>query len=360
MRACAWPRRRCPSPTPCPTTVLRAAERQRRDQHRRRHRQRWLQPAGRRATNSSGLDTSSAGAKAGTATIQFVSDGAGTSNLGQTALASQNVAVTGNVYRLASLVLNTPSVTVVGRVGDPVSTQAVSITNASPDLFTEGPGKTVAGSAATPRTNGAGITNLAAAGQRQQHPRGLANTTTAGTSNGSVTLSFGVDGRRHHRCGRRGTGHGQRQRDGKPYTAAVGQLNTSSVDFGIVRVGQVVGRRCQRTNAATTTALNDNLVRHAGWPERSAATPRSAASSPARKAAWRSRCPPPRPVLYQQAGTVSLCQPRRRTGRRVGRAHQQVTVTAQVNNLPDARVRKVGGAGTLSAKRRHLRWTWAR
>ena len=47
------------------------------------------------------FDTTTAGSRDGTVEIDFVSDGTGTSGLGQTVLASQNVTVTGDVYRLA-------------------------------------------------------------------------------------------------------------------------------------------------------------------------------------------------------------------------------------------------------------------
>lgn len=58
------------------------------------------------ATDSSslsvGVDTSSAGAKTGTATISLTSDGKDTSGLGQTALTSQTVNVSGNVWNYAA------------------------------------------------------------------------------------------------------------------------------------------------------------------------------------------------------------------------------------------------------------------
>ncbi len=46
--------------------------------------------------------TSAAGHQGGNVTLSFISDGTGSSGLGLTALASQTVSVTGNVYRLAA------------------------------------------------------------------------------------------------------------------------------------------------------------------------------------------------------------------------------------------------------------------
>ena len=56
-----------------------------------------------------GIDTSSAGAKSGVATIDFISDGTGINTLGQTVLPSQQVNVSGDVFRLAQAGAHTPN-----------------------------------------------------------------------------------------------------------------------------------------------------------------------------------------------------------------------------------------------------------
>src|SRR5207302_10058756 len=84
------------------------------------------------------IDTSSGGAKSGNAIINFKSDGTGFSGGVITDLGNTNVAVQGNVYRLANPTLNTSSVALAARVGDPSPSSAVSVTNTSPDAFTEG------------------------------------------------------------------------------------------------------------------------------------------------------------------------------------------------------------------------------
>ena len=93
------------------------------------------------ATNSSaltvGLDTSSAGARSGSAVVTLASDGTGTSGLGVTALPSQTVAVSGAVYRLANPELVPPSLTFAARVGDAAPAASLGVTNASPDIYTE-------------------------------------------------------------------------------------------------------------------------------------------------------------------------------------------------------------------------------
>ena len=58
-----------------------------------------LLPSGGSSTAMSlALNTSTAGAKGGNVTINFTSDGAGTSGLGTTSLGTQTISVTGNVY----------------------------------------------------------------------------------------------------------------------------------------------------------------------------------------------------------------------------------------------------------------------
>jgi hypothetical protein len=84
-----------------------------------------------------GIDTASAGARNGTATITLASDGTGTSGLGVTPLTAQTVAVNGAVYRVANPTLLPPSLTLAARVGDAAPVAALAVTNASPDAFTE-------------------------------------------------------------------------------------------------------------------------------------------------------------------------------------------------------------------------------
>ena len=213
-----------------------------------------------------GMDTSSAGAKSGSATISFVSDA---SNVGgcapncQLNLASQSVNVSGNVYRLANPSLNASVVNLVMRVGDAVgANQSVATTNTSPDIFTEGLKVSLSGS--TGNAQGAGtITNLAAqASDTTSIQVGLASSAVAGLSSGQVNLAFISTG-----AGTTGgadvaaqTAAGSVTVNGKVYTPAVALLTTPTLNFGIVRVGDVVSeRQVSVNNTAAVTALNDTL-----------------------------------------------------------------------------------------------------
>lgn len=218
------------------------------------------------ATNNTGiqvgLDTSVAGDRSGTATIQFETDGTEVAGngLGPAALPSQEVQVTGEVYRLASPVLNTPSITLAARVGDPGPSAAISLTNASPDPYTEGlkalPGAAPAGFTAT-----GGIDNLAAQGTDATSLGVSLETSTAGSFGGNLSLNLASTG-----AGTTGAPDlalpGQDVAlAGKVYTPAVAQVNTPSVNFGIVHVGDTVAAQSiSVTNAAPATALNDVLL----------------------------------------------------------------------------------------------------
>jgi hypothetical protein len=137
------------------------------------------------------VNTSTAGLNTGNATISFVSDA---NNIGSCApncqftLPSQNVTVNANVYRLANPTVNTGPIVLAARVGGTAS-QAVSITNTSPDAFTEGLNVTRTGTAAGFSSTGS-ISNLAAQGTSAAAITVGLNTATAGTFGGNLGLGF--------------------------------------------------------------------------------------------------------------------------------------------------------------------------
>ena len=212
------------------------------------------------ATNNTslsvGMNTGTAGAINGTATIAFVSDANNVGNCApncQLNLANQNVNVTGEVYRLANPTNVTPNVTLAARVGGTASGN-ISITNASPDVFTEAL-KIVSGVAPTGFALGANPGNIAAQGTGNLAVN--LNTATAGTFGGTVNLA-------HFSTGAGTTGAGDVQVGistvnlaGKVYQTA--GFNFQNVNFGIVHVGDVVSRGISVTNNAPVTALNDTL-----------------------------------------------------------------------------------------------------
>ena len=213
------------------------------------------------STNNSalvvGLDTTTAGARAGTATITLASDGTGTSGLGVTPLSAQTVAVNGAVYRLANPSL-LPSLALAARVGDAAPTAPIGITNVSPDAFTE---RLVASfGAVSPGFTGSGSINGLAAGVSSNSMGISLNTATAGAFSGNATVNLvssgaGTTGAPDAPLAAQGVGL-----TGHVYAPAVAQSNTTSVDFGIVHRGDTVAERAVSvTNAAGAAALNDTL-----------------------------------------------------------------------------------------------------
>ena len=215
------------------------------------------------ATNSSaltvGLDTSSAGARSGNAVVTLASDGTGTSGLGVTALPSQTVAVSGAVYRLANPELVPPSLTFAARVGDAAPVAVLGVTNASPDIYTERLDASF-GAVSAGFVGSGSITGLAAGAS--SNALGVAlNTATAGSFAGTAGVSFVSSG-----AGTTGATDlalpGQNVAlSGTVYTPAVAQVNTTTVDFGIVHRGDVVADRgVSVTNAAAVSGANDTLL----------------------------------------------------------------------------------------------------
>jgi|JI10StandDraft_1071094.scaffolds.fasta_scaffold01355_3 hypothetical protein len=215
------------------------------------------------ATNGSdlrvGIDTSSAGAKSGSATIALVSDGDGTSGLGTTNLAPQTVNVSGDVYRLANPTLNTTDVTLVARRGDAAPMAAISVTNASPDSFTEGL-KAGFGTLAGGFSASGAIANLAAQGTDASSLQIALNTSSAGNVAGSAEVNFASTGAGTTGAADISVGSQVVSLAGRVYEKAVAQVNTVLVDFGIVHKGDVVAaKNISVTNSAPVAALNDTL-----------------------------------------------------------------------------------------------------
>jgi hypothetical protein len=200
-----------------------------------------------------------AGPKTGAQVLNFASDGSFNNNT-VTPLPSQNVNLSAEVYRLASAAVNTPINLGARRVGDAAATGTLTIGNtAANDGFSEGLRGNIGAAPAGFSVSGAANTALIAAGANEQRTVSL-TTTTAGDFAGSITLGMVSNGAGTSGFGDLALADKLVALAGKVYTAAVGALATSSVDFGVVRVGDVVAaRNVTVNNTASTTALNDTL-----------------------------------------------------------------------------------------------------
>ena len=143
-----------------------------------------------------GVDTSTAGAKSGTASIALASDGTAAGNSGFSALgiAGQQVQVSGNVFRLAVASTVSPAGPITlgnQRIGDALS-QSLSFSNvAANDGFSERLSASV--SAAGTATASGGFTLLQAGSSSGAIAVGV-NTATAGAKTGVVSIALASDG----------------------------------------------------------------------------------------------------------------------------------------------------------------------
>ena len=215
------------------------------------------------ATNNTSLvvsmNTATAGSRNGTATITQASDGS-FNNGTQTPLGTQTIDVTGGVFRLANPVVNTPSpITLAARVGGVGPSANISVTNSSPDQFTEGLNVT-RGSTPSGFTSAGSVSNLIAGGNSNAIQVTL-NTATAGSFTGNQALSFVSTGAGTTGAPDVGVGSANVGLNGKVYTPAQAQVNTATpINLGIVHVGDAVPQAAVSvTNSAPVTALNDTL-----------------------------------------------------------------------------------------------------
>jgi hypothetical protein len=161
------------------------------------------------------------------------------SGLPNLALGSADIGVQATGYRLASAVINTAPIVLAARVGGASPSANISMTNASPDVFTEGlnvsRGSTPAGFASS-----GSISNLAAQATSAAALQVALNTASAGTFTGNHQLNFVSTGTGTTGAPDASVGSGTVSLTGRVYTPAGVQQNTTSVNFGIVHVGDAV------------------------------------------------------------------------------------------------------------------------
>jgi hypothetical protein len=172
-------------------------------------------------------------------------------------LLSINSAAGAAAYRYAQPTINTASIDLVSRVGG-LTSAAVSVSNSAPaDGFSEGLNASLGTAPGGFNTSGS-FTNLPAGGTNPGSlPEGL-NSSSSGTFSGSVPVNFVSNGTV---SGLADTPlpSGSVNVSGKVYAPAVAQVNTPSVDFGIVHVGDMVGSRNISVSNAASGALTDTL-----------------------------------------------------------------------------------------------------
>lgn len=303
---------------------------------------------------SVGMDTSTAGAVNGTATIDFISDA---SNIGGCApncemqLGSQDVNVSGAVYRLANGQAAGPVDLGAARVGDAATMAAIGVTNQSPDAFTEALNVSVAsGTPSSPFNATGSILGLAAQASDNSSIVVSMGTATAGNFSDSVELDYVTTGTGTTNAADMATGSESVAVNGKVYAPAVKQLDTAVVDFGIVHVGDTVSAQAVGvTNAAAVAGLNDTMqasigglatgFTDAGGPVSGIGAGASAALSVALNTATAG--------VFSGAADIDFTSQNPDMAD-LDLGSMQVTLNAQVNNYANPDFDKTGGSGTLT------------
>ena len=222
------------------------------------------------------VNTAAAGAVSGGIAVNYTTAGAvnGASNgLGTAAAGSQNYGVAGtiqaqaNVINQASPLVNNPAIDFgARRVGDASPSAFVSVTNQATVSPQAALNASIASNGAPVTASGSFSLLNPAGTSANQLSVGLSTANAGnftGANAGSATLSLVSDASNVGNCGANcqvTLASQQVSVSGKVYTAAVAQVNTASVDFGIVHTGDVVAlRSVSVSNAAPSTALNDVL-----------------------------------------------------------------------------------------------------
>ncbi|MBS0326997.1 MAG: choice-of-anchor D domain-containing protein [Proteobacteria bacterium] len=212
-----------------------------------------------------GLNTTVAGHQTGSASIALQSDSTpnGCTSNCIVDLTGQNISVSGNVFRLASGSAATPVDAGAVRVGGTLS-GAIAVTNTAANDGSSENLDASSGSATGNVTATSGtVTGLGAQQTNASAIGATLDSSSAGVKSGTVTVAFQSDGTGIDNGAPVSVGSQQVTVNGKVYTPAAASVATTTVDFGIVHVGDGGGTLSKGVtvgNGAATTALNDVLV----------------------------------------------------------------------------------------------------
>ncbi|MFT3820004.1 MAG: choice-of-anchor D domain-containing protein [Rubrivivax sp.] len=312
------------------------------------------------------VNTAAAGTVNGAIGVNYFSAGAvnGVSNgLGELAVGSQDFGVQGQINAVANVIDQVrPVVNGVGNLATvSVNLGAVRVggtLGSSLSVLNEAGGNAQAALNASITSSGSPVTasgsfNLLAPGASSSALQVGLNTGSAGAKSGSAVISFVSDAANVGNCApncQLSIGTQTVNVQGKVYAQAVGQLDTATLNFGIVRVGDVVAAKTiEVSNTAAVAGLNDTLraqLSGTGGPFGGAGSVSGVLAGG--KGGMAVTLATGAAGVYNQLGTVSFLSQNPDMADVSAGASQQVQLQAQVNNLADARFRKLGGQGSLT------------
>ncbi|MBK7424765.1 MAG: S-layer family protein [Propionivibrio sp.] len=211
------------------------------------------------ARNSGG-----AGLNSGTLAIQYTSDGTGTSGLAAINANSQNITVNATGYN-AAVGSTTPSPVNLAaqRVGGTLSTELTVANTVAAGAFSEDLNASFSGFANGATGSGSIAGRLAGTSNTGVGSMSVGlDTTTSGVKSGTATLAYATAGAVNgvsNNLGVASVGTQLVTVNGNVYAPAVAQLNTPAVNFGVVRVGDVVAAQNVSVSNTTSGMLTDTL-----------------------------------------------------------------------------------------------------
>ena len=290
--------------------------------------------------------------------VNSVSNGLGTASAGSEAYGVNGlIQAVANVINQASPLVNNPTINLGAvRVGAASPTANISVTNVSTVAPQAALNASIASNSAP--VTAAGSFNLLNPGTTNNASLQVGlNTATAGNftggNAGSATISFVSDASNVGNCApncQLSIASQIVNLSGKVYTAAVGLLNTAAVNFGIVRVGDVVAsQNIGVQNTAAATALNDTLRANLGgvggaFTGTNTVGGVTAQSSGNITVGLNTGAA----GIFNQNGAVSFLSQNADMADVSAGANQPVLVTAQVNNHANGAFSLVSGLGALT------------
>ncbi|KPF54527.1 hypothetical protein D621_09240, partial [beta proteobacterium AAP51] len=295
-----------------------------------------------------GVDTATAGAKSGSVLINLASDGTGTSGFAPLALNAQTVNITGNVFRLAAPLVDTTPLALAGRVGDATLQAAIPVSNNAPDLFTERLNASIASTPAAVLAGPAlvGLQPNASGSLGLSLPTSVAGSfsgavgvalvsSSAGTTSGAPDAPLGTVNVAF---------------DGRIYAPAVAQLPATVVDFGTVRVGDVLAPRTVTVANTASGALSDTLqasISGGGAPFSTSGSVAGIVAGSSNSSALQVQLATSTAGVFSGASTVQL-RSQNPDLPDLALASVNVQLLGQVNNLAQSLLGQAGGSGTFS------------
>ncbi len=326
--------------------------------------------AGQSSTGANGtmtvsVNTANAGVVNAQVGLNYITQGTagGVSNgLGEAGVGSGSFGVSGTINALivnqAAAQINNPAITIAARVGDSLaSTQrGVSVTNVAGAPPQAGL-NAVLSTTNNPPVTATGSFNLLGAGATNNTSLvvGLASTAAAQSfSNAATTVAFVSDATNQGCLVNCTVDQGSQivTVTGRVYTPAVASV-APSVNFGIVRVGDVVAARgVSVANSAAVTALNDTLTASIGgtagaFSNNGGTVNGLIAGAAANNTALTVGLNTAAAGVFN--GTASVAATSRNPDMAdLSLGSSSVTLTGQVNNLAQAAFQKTSGVGTFT------------